>query len=233
MSQLNQTQHSIKRTARIAGFSYIMYTLAGFYITFGPRPGFNELSDASSHLEFLFRTDLVAETILYTFVGISAAAMYALLRTISPSAAIMGAFCRLIESAMGATFIILKYAAFAAIVNPDVLSAFSDTERTSLMSLFRHLSSTAIFFLLVPMGVGGAIFFSLFFRSRYIPRWLAAWGVITYVIIACVSVFVLLFPALKEHIMLFFLPGALFEWIVALWLLFAGVNTHHWATSQS
>ena len=26
--------------------------------------------------------------------------------------------------------------------------------------------------------------------------------------------------------MLFFLPGALFEWVAALWLLFAGINTH-------
>ena len=34
----------------------------------------------------------------------------------------------------------------------------------------------------------------------------------------------LLFPALRDQVMIFFLPGALFEWVAALWLLFAGIK---------
>lgn len=231
MSQLNQSQRSAILMARIAGFSYIMYTVAGLYITFGPIPAFSAFLGADGpavELEFPFRIGLLAEALLYTFVGISAAAMYVVLRAVSPGVAIMGAFCRLIEAAMGATFIVFKYAAFAAITNRDLLTTFSDAERSALMGLFGHLSGSALFFLLIPMAFGGVLFFSLFFRSRFIPRWLAAWGMMTYAIIGCVAATVLLFPDFRNNVMLFFLPGALFEWVVALWLLFKGINTQHW-----
>ncbi|MEO1252299.1 MAG: DUF4386 domain-containing protein [Pseudomonadota bacterium] len=220
--------------ARVAGFSYIMYSAAGMYITFGPVPAFSPFANGdapSAELEFLFRTGFAAETLLYTFVGVSAAAMYVVLRVVSPGAAIIGAFCRLVEAAMGATFIILKYAAFAAITNRDLLTEFSDTERGALMAFFAHVHGAAIFFLLIPMAVGGVLFFALFFRSRFIPRWLSVWGMLTYAIIGCVAASVLLFPDVRNSIMLFFLPGALFEGVVALWLLFAGINTRHLETS--
>lgn len=234
MSQLSQSRQTVNLMARVAGLSYLIYTAAGFYITFGPVPGFRAFSDGAApgvELEFLFRTGFAAEAIMYTFVGISAAAMYIVLRMVSPGAAIIGAFCRVIEAAMGATFIILKYAAFAAITDRSLLTGFSDPERGGLMSLFAHAHSAAIFFLLIPMAVGGVLFFILFFRSRLLPRWLSAWGVVTYAIIGTVAALVILFPDLRNHIMLFFLPGALFEWVVAFWLLFAGVNTSHWEVS--
>ena len=77
------------------------------------------------------------------------------------------------------------------------------------------------------------LFFSLFFRSRFIPRWLSVWGVFTYLVIGSVAATVILYPALEEKIMLFFLPGALFEWVAAFWLLFAGINTKHWVARSS
>ena len=81
-----------------------------------------------------------------------------------------------------------------SLVIGEVLTTFSDAERSALMGLFGHLSGSALFFLLIPMAFGGVLFFSLFFRSRFIPRWLAAWGVMTYAIIGCVAATVLLFP---------------------------------------
>ena len=231
MSQRNQSLQSAALMARVAGLSYIIYTVAGLYITFGPAPSLSTLAGGgadTAEFEFLFRLGFAAEAVLYTFVAISAAAMYAVLNIISPGVSIMAAFCRLVEAAMGGTFIVLKYAAFAAITNQDLLAEFSDGERAGVMGLFAHLHGSALFFLLIPMAVGGVLFFSLFFRSRFIPRWLSAWGMLTYAIIGCVAAIVILFPALRENIMLFFLPGALFEWVVALWLFFVGINTEHW-----
>jgi len=235
MSQLSQSQLFATRMARIAGLSYIIYSTAGYYITFGPAPGFSAFADGvapPAEVEFLFRTAFAAEAVLYTFVAVSAAAMFVVLRAVSPGGAIVGAFCRLVEAAMGATFITIKYAAFAALTNRDVLTAFSDVERGGLMILFGHVHGAAIFFLMVPMALGGAIFFSLFFRSRFIPRWLSAWGVLTYAILGVVGLSVILFPDIRNSIMLFYLPGALFELVVALWLLFAGINTRHWEIAE-
>jgi hypothetical protein len=200
-------------------------------MNFGPIPALSALfgnNPSADQLELMFRTSFAAEALLYTFVAISAAAMYATLRDVNVGMAITAAFCRLTEAAMGGAFIVLKYAAFTAATNQDLLIGFSETERSSLMGFFAELYGSAVFFLLIPMAVGGMLFFSLFFRSRFLPRWLAAWGVFTYVVIGCVATIVLLFPNLKGDIMLFFLPGALFELVVAIWLLVKGINTEYW-----
>ncbi|MEO1042907.1 MAG: DUF4386 domain-containing protein [Pseudomonadota bacterium] len=231
MSQSIKPIHTARQMARIAGLSYLIYTLAGLYITFGPTPGLGTLKDldvAAADHELLFRLDFLAEAILYTAVGLSSAAMYAVLRTVSLGMAIMGAFCRLVEASMGATFIVLKFAAFTAATNPNVLVALSNVERGAVTGFLAHVYGSAIYFLLIPMAIGGVLFFSLFFRARFIPRWLSIWGMLTYTIIGCLAATVLVDPDLREHVMLFFLPGALFEWIVALWLLFGGINTQHW-----
>jgi hypothetical protein len=236
MTLTSSTELSARRMARLAGLSYVIYSAAGVYMTFGPVPSIRVMLDQGSALpafEFLFRTGFLAEAVMYTFVVISAAAMYVVLKSVSQGGALVAAFCRLIEGAMGATFIIFKYAAFSAVVNPDVAAGFSGEERTSLVMLLRDVYGSAIFFLLIPMAVGGVIFFALFFRSRFIPRWLSAWGILTYSVIGTLAASIVLFPVLREHVMLFFVPGALFEWVAALWLLCAGINTQHWMGKPS
>ncbi|WP_417486470.1 DUF4386 domain-containing protein [Maricaulis sp.] len=231
MSAIQHSEQSARRMARLAGLSYLIYTLAGVYITFGPLPGLSTLLSGEAPLErdeFLFRTGFLAEMVMYIFVVVSAAAMYAVLRSVSQGTALVGAFCRLIEGAMGATFIVFKYAAFAAVVNPDLSPGFSGEERSALVTLLRDVYGSTIYLLLIPMAVGGVLYFALFFRARFIPRWLAAWGMFTYFMIGTLAGVIILFPSVREHVMLFFIPGALFEWVVAFWLLFAGINTRHW-----
>ena len=236
MSALNPTEKSARRMARLAGLSYLIYSLAGLYITFGPVPSIRAFSgDAASlpQLEYMFRTGLLAEMVMYTFVVISAAAMYGALKSVNKGAALIAAFCRIIESAMGATFIIFKYAALSAVVNTEMTPGFSVDIRDSLVMLLRDVAGSAIYFLLIPMAVGGVIYFVLFFQSRYIPRWLAACGVLAYSVVGTVAGLVVLYPDLEEHIMLFFIPGGLIEWIIAIWLLFVGINTHRWMRRPS
>ena len=231
MSSIQTKEASVRRMARIAGLAYLIYSAMGIYITFGPVPALGALARAetvSPALDFMFRTGFLAEIILYTFVCVSAAAMSAVLRPVSRGTALTAAFCRLIEGAMGATFIIFKYAAFAAIVNPDVTSGLTGEVGESLVMLLRDVYGSAIYFLLIPMAVGGVLYFALFFRARFLPRWLSAWGMVTYLVIGTVASLIVLYPNLEDHVMLFFVPGALFEWVVAFWLLFAGINTRHW-----
>ena len=227
MSKFSQPQQSAKAMARIAGLSYVIYSAAGLYITFGPAPALSRLAGPgllSPELSLFLRLDLLVEALLYTAVAVSAAAMFVVLRTVSLGAAAVGAFCRLAEAAMGASFIIFKYAAFAAATNRDLLDAFSEAERGALIGFLGQIHSSAIYFLLIPMALGGVLFFSLFCRSRLIPRWLSAWGVLTYTIVGSAAATVLLVPHLGDRIMLVFLPGALFEWCAGLWLLLAGIK---------
>jgi hypothetical protein len=228
MSALSPTEKSTRRMARLAGLSYLIYSLAGAYITFGPVPSIRVLAQDAAQFEYMFRTGMLAEMVMYTFVVISAAAMYGALKSVNKSAALIAVFCRMIEATMGAAFIILKYAALSAVINTEVTTGFSPEVRDSLIMLLRDIAGSAIYFLLIPMAVGGVIYFVLFYQSRYIPRWLAASGVLAYSVVGTVAALVILYPQLEQHIMLFFIPGGLIEWIIALWLLLAGVSTKWW-----
>ncbi|MEO1656414.1 MAG: DUF4386 domain-containing protein [Pseudomonadota bacterium] len=226
---------SAKAMARLSGFSYLMYTSFGAYITFGPVPVTRVFADpatAPAGAELLLRTGIVAETVLYVFVAIAAAAMYAALKPVSPGLAIVGGFCRLVEAALGAVFIVVKYAAFQALVHPGFGEVFTAEERLGVNRLLVSVAGSGFFVLLIFMGVGAAILFALFFRARFIPRWLAAWGVLTYLVMIALSASILIHPPIQDFVMVFFLPGSLFELVAGLWLLFAGINTEHWTRQR-
>jgi hypothetical protein len=71
----------------------------------------------------------------------------------------------------------------------------------------------------LSLGIGAIFLCSLLFRTRLIPRWLAAWGLIGYVLHAAgasAEIFGI-------HISLILLiPGGLFELTLAFWLLIKG-----------
>ena len=232
MSEKGQPSLSTaKAMARIAGLSYVMYTLLGLYGSMGPAPGLWSLPIPlmpGTADEFLFRTVLVSETLLYVCVAISAAAMYACLRPVGPGIAVIGAFCRLVESAMGACFVAVRMIAFGFIVYRDEAAIFTDQERGAFVRIFSMVQGDALFFLLTFMSIGATLFFILFYRSRFIPRWLAAWGIFTYLQMSVLSIAIIVHPPFEEWVMVFFLPGAFFEMVVGLWLLFIGIRTTKW-----
>lgn len=226
-----ETRNQIQAMARLAGLSYVVYVALGLYISFGPA-GQIWKTGVSAQTDFFFRTGLVAEMALYIFVVLSAAAMYSVLREVDRNTAFVAASCRIIEGAMGACFLLLKYAAFVALTRDDLAGGLTGADRQGLMMLFKHIHGAGLYFLITVMGVGGGIYFWLFYRSRLIPRGLAGWGIFTYVLMIVIGAAVILFPLLKQWVMIVFLPGAGFELLAGLWLLFAGVDTRqlHGAT---
>ena len=77
---------------------------------------------------------------------------------------------------------------------------------------------------LILIGIGGTIFSYLFFRSGYVPKILAAWGILTYVTMFFISFVSILMPLEESIKMIFYAPGGLFELIFGFWLLIKSVN---------
>jgi hypothetical protein len=80
------------------------------------------------------------------------------------------------------------------------------------------------------IGVGGSIFCYLFYKSNYVPKFLAGWGIFTYLTMLLLSFTSLLLPDIPETIkMIFYVPGGLFELIFGFWLLLKGIIVKHGA----
>ena len=74
---------------------------------------------------------------------------------------------------------------------------------------------------LIVFSLGALMFYYLLFHSRLIPRWLSGWGFVSIMIFLPTSVFAL-FGTTSD---LLFMPLAVQEMVMALWLIVKGFNS--------
>jgi hypothetical protein len=76
--------------------------------------------------------------------------------------------------------------------------------------------------------LGGILWYALFFKSAYIPRIFAAWGVVS-ISLATISVVVVLWDRDIELVMLMLVPYVVFEFLIGPWLMIKGITIqpHH------
>ena len=83
------------------------------------------------------------------------------------------------------------------------------------------------------LGLAATVCGYLWVKSRYIPKWLAAFGLVSSAwCVICAFVF-LIFPNFEKAVNAYWFdtPMALFEMVVSLWLLFKGITaTNHLTT---
>ena len=72
-------------------------------------------------------------------------------------------------------------------------------------------------------GLGGILWYYLFYRSKYIPRVLSAWGVIA-VSLVSINVMLVLFDRNIELQMILLAPYLLFEALIGPWLIVKGIR---------
>ena len=76
--------------------------------------------------------------------------------------------------------------------------------------------------IMIFIGIGSVLFFLLFLKSGYIPRWLSVFGIIAFSFVLIESIVLQLLPAQGWGF-----PGAMaviFEIVVGLWLIIKGVK---------
>jgi len=220
---------SLSVYARIAGLAYILVIAlgivsAGFLVESNIIAGNDAgtVSNIKAH-ELLFRVGILGEIIMYALVVLLSLALYVILKTVNRHLALLALLWRLGEAITGAVVTVLGglipllLLAGDARLEPDQVQA--------LVGLFLDVRATGLDVVLIFVGMGGTLFCYLFYRSRYVPRILAAWGMFTYLSMLVLAITSMLQPNLSQTVkMIFYAPGALFEILFGLWLLIKGVN---------
>lgn len=215
--------------ARVAGLAYVIVIFLGIFgVGFIESnivvPG-NDAATVSNIMEneLRFRVSVVGEIVMYALVVLLALALYVVLRTVDKNLALLALLWRLGEAIIGGGITVLSGIIPLLLLNRD--SAFETEQLQALVGLFLDVRNAGLDVVLLFIGVGGTIFCYLFFKSTYIPRILAAWGIFTYLSMLMLSLASILSSDLPETIkMAFYAPGALFEVIIGLWLLIKGIN---------
>ena len=219
---------SQKLYARIAGLSYIVTMILGIFSVNVVEsnivvPGNSEATvNNISASESLFRIGVASEILMYVLVILLAFSLYVVLKPINKNLAFLALLWRTGEAIIGAATIVLS--GLVPILLLRESSAFEPEQFQTLVKVFLDIRSSGLDIVLIFIGMGGTIFCYLFYKSAYIPKLLALWGIVTYLVMLLLSFASILTPISETIKLAFYAPGGLFELILGFWLLVKSVK---------
>jgi len=151
--------------------------------------------------------------------------LYVVLKPVGPGLALLALCWRLIENSVLAA---LGFASFAAVILLDgggFLRALDPAQAGDLAYALFKVQNWGFQFGFLFLGLGQAAFACLWWKSRYIPRWLAGLGMIASSIMAVVALGIIAWPPLYALLtMAYMAPMGLYEIGLGFWLLIRGIR---------
>jgi hypothetical protein len=217
-----------RRAAIVAGVLYIVGTVAGFLslsLSQPLRAAADPLAGAAANA-----VQLTWAALCVMLMGLSLAMLsvvvYPVLRRHSPVLALGYVVFRGALETMGALLTAYAWLLFVALGRSyaQAGAAAGDAYRVAGGVLLQAGDMGAV--LGIVFCLGALMFYTVLYRSRLVPRWLTVWGlaaVVPYLAAEFLVVFALLDP-MSSTAMLLFLPMAVQEMVLAVWLIVKGFN---------
>lgn len=222
---------SQRKAATVAGFAYLITFATVVYVNFGIFGRLLVGGDAETARnilahERLFRIGIAGNMIYCTGVVVLLTALYVILKPVNRGLALLAAFWRLIWVLMWLAVTLNLFGALRLLHGPDYLHAF-ETERLQALARFYIGATMDYYYVGLLFGaMASTICGYLWFKSRFIPRALAAFGVISSAFcVACTLVYYV-FPNFDKivNLWLFDTPMAIFDIALSFWLLLKGLR---------
>ena len=223
---------SQRTAAKVAGFAYLFTMAIVVYVNFGIHGRLivagNPAETARNILahERLFRIGIAGDLIYCAGVVVLLTALYVILKPVNWGLALLAAFWRLLWVLMWLVMTLNLFAALRLLSGADYLRAF-EAERVQALARFYLGTSFDYYYVgLLFAALASAVCGYLWFKSRYIPRALAAFGVISSAFcVACTFVFYI-FPNFDKIVNLWWFdtPMAIFDIALSFWLLLKGLR---------
>ncbi|MGD0014393.1 MAG: DUF4386 domain-containing protein [Bryobacteraceae bacterium] len=222
-----------RKAARVAGFTslFAMATVAfAQYGIFAHLVVAGNAAETARNIvahERLLRIVIACAVIYGAAVVVLLTALYVILKPVNRGLALLAAFFRLVYALMWVVIALNLLAVLGLLSGADYLRAFEADRLQALARLYLGANFNAYYVGLPFYGLASTVCSYLWFRSNYIPRGLAAWGVISSVWCATSAFAFIIFPSFGKTVNLYSLdaPMAIFEIVTSFWLLFKGIRT--------
>ena len=174
--------------------------------------------------ETLFRVSIACDLIYSAGLLVLASALYVILKPVNRNLAFLATLWRLVYALMWVRMTLNLLDALR-ILSADYLGVFEAGQSQSLARLYLSARSDQYYVGLLFWGLAATICSYLLYRSNYIPRALAAFGVIASGWCAACTFAYIIFPAFAGVVNLWWFdsPIALFEIATSFWLLIKGL----------
>jgi len=226
---------SQNKAARVAGLVYLLTIIPSLLLFVFVDSKITVEGNVAATINNMIANQLLSrigpayEIIMYTGVVILSLALYVTLKPVNKNLALLALLWRFGEAIIGGVVVLCLLVILLLINDKGYSTAFNAEQLQALAGLLLDVVWAARMILFVFISLGSIVFFYLFFKSNYIPRILAAWGIFTYMSMLIYAFVYFLLPNFAEMITIFALaPGSLFEIVIGFWLLFKGVNVEQW-----
>jgi len=229
----NGADTSPGRIAALAGFMFLaslLVPLLNWVLVFSRLVAAGDVLATSRNIlahDLLFRLNIVSELLTSVVVAVLGLALYVMLESVHRHLALLALSLKLIEATLWAVIALAHVSALLALGGRVSSTELQPGQVRALVGLFldAHMPATAIPG--VFLGLSSVVFLSLLFRSGYVPRALAAFGVLSYALVFAYDLTLLVAPSYATLIAVQAVgwgPSVLFEVVIGPWLLIKGIR---------
>jgi hypothetical protein len=214
--------------ARIAGFTYLFYTAIGSALHFLMNRATNAEGTAATLARIAGHASDVRIAVLLSLLEsfsalVLAVTLYGITRVQNHELAMLALVCRVCEGMIGATVGIPLKLGLLWLATAGAGSGGPDSATVNVLAAFLLMPVPSIPIGTIFFAVGSALFSYLLLRGRMVPVPLAWFGVLASAVLV-----VVIPPQLAGFIngaWYVWIPMAVFQVALALWLLIKGVRT--------
>jgi hypothetical protein len=228
-NKIDSSQRTAAKVAGIAGVLAFALVVFGNYVLLGPLIVPRNAADTARNIlahETQFRVALTC----FIAYGIGAVvlltALYVVLAPVNRGLALAGALFRLVFAMLWLIAPLNSLAALRLLGDASYLKVF-EPDRLQALARVQIAGSFDDYYVGLPFfGLAATVCAYLWLKSKYIPRGLSLFGVISSAwCVFCAFVY-LIFPNFNKIVndYIFDSPMALFELVVSFWLLFKGLR---------
>lgn len=222
--------HPLQRTARIAGFLYLLVVISGFFaLMYVPARLFvpGDAAATASHIlahQTLFQAYIAVELLSMAFFIATVLALHHLFKEVHPQLAMWMVLLVLLGTPLAFVGIANEVAALTFLRGADFLAVFDPPQRTALAILLLSLNAPAALISQVFWGLWLLPLGALTCRSGFMPRMLGIWLMVNGLAYVMLSALGLFWPDYPKMILTATMPILLGEVAFTLWLMVAGVR---------
>jgi Domain of unknown function (DUF4386) len=230
MAMIDNSQRTAAKIAGVTGVLAVAIVVFGNYALLSPLVVPGNAAETARNIvahQTQVRVALTCFLIYSASVVVLLAALYVILRPVNRILALIGALFRLVFALLWLLSTLNLLNALRLVGNATYLQVF-EADRLQALARLQIGQNFDDYYVGLPFfGIAATICSYLWLKSRYIPKGLAAFGVISSAwCVICGFVF-LLFPNFNKIVNDYWFdsPMAIFELILSVWLLSKGIRT--------
>jgi hypothetical protein len=221
-----------RRAATVVGWSYLLALPPAIFAEFYVRTrliAFDNAAETARNIlahERLFRLGTASNLTVFALDVALIIALYVVLMPVNRTLALVATGWGLIETAILVVVTLSDFDVLRILSGADYLRAFEANQLQALARLSLGAHGAAYNVGLVFAGLRSTAFCYLWFRSRFIPRALAAWGMFASSLMGASAFSFIIFPELAKFVPvgIYGAPIFFFELTMGLWLLLRGLR---------